>query len=259
MAYSKADKYGLVPVSKDDPSFQSNNAGSFVNLDMLDVHGLTGELIEKYNKNNDIGVIGSWFRQRKLDASEKHLQALFSLVTEVRKHSANLHEFKAQLVAQHSVLQYRIGTIIDEARFAMDRQRADHQLYLHGHDVERRKRELELERLRLENMLAALQVEKMQAEVALDQQKVALLGQKGALIEKIIGELNFQDINMKQVFVLIEMVKDSRTNADILTAEAQWQRMKAEANMAEAKAEQEQHQTQYKAWKMDQEMKIPNE
>lgn len=230
-----------------------------VNLDLLDVHKLVKDLASKYNENNDIGVIASWFRRRKLGATEKHLQSLLALVSEVRKHAGSLQEFKAQLVTQQVVLQHRIVAIIDEARFAVARQRSDHELYLLGNDVERQKRELELERIRLENMLAALDVEKKRAEVALDWQKVTLLEQKGVLIEKIISELNFQDLSMKQVFVLIEMVKESRSNADILTAEAQWERMKAEAREAEARADQEHHKTKYAGWKMEQEMKTPNE
>lgn len=230
-----------------------------VNLDFLDVHRLVKDLARKYNENNDIGVISSWLRRSSLNATENHLHSLLSLVSEVRRHSADLQEFKAQLVAQQSVLQYRIMAMVNEARNIVEKQKLDHASYVHTHEMEKQRRLLEIERLKLENAQIALQNEKLAAEVAQEWHKAKLLGLKVLLIQKINSELDFVNINMKQVFVLIEMIKESRTNADILNAEAQWERMKAEARQAEAKADQEHNNTKYSSWKMDQEMKTPNE
>ena len=274
MAYSDATKNRSFPAARDydmarpeggqvgqqaghlPPAYSASGVG----VDPLDVHGLVLDLIGKYNQNNDVGVIRGWFRRKcNLEPSERHLQSLGNLVAEVRNHAANLTEFRAQLISQQQVMEARVLELTEAARFAVEKQRSDHQLYLHQQDFERQRTEIELDRGRLENMMAAIQIEKMRAEVSQEKQKAILLGQKSVLIEKITSELDFTNLNMKQVFVLIEMVKESRSNADILNAEAQWERMKAEARQAEAQADQEQHKAKYANWKMEQEMKTPNE
>jgi hypothetical protein len=274
MAYSDATKKRLFPatrqydlaipeggeISQQDGHLPSAFSAPGVGVNPLDVHGLVLDLIGKYNQNNDVGVIRGWFRRKcNLEPTEKHLQSLGSLVAEVRNHAANLTEFRAQLISQQQVMEARVIELTEAAWFVVEKQRSDHQRYLQQQEYERQRAEIELDRGKLENIMAGVQIEKMRAEVSQEKQKVILLGQKSVLIEKITSELDFKNLNMKQVFVLIEMVKDSRSNADILTAEAEWERMKAEARQAEAQADQEQHKAKYANWKMEQEMKTPNE
>jgi len=222
-----------------------------VNLDHLGVHNLVSELTAKYNQNNDAGIISNWFERKKINSQEKRLQALSALVQEVRSHSNNLLEFKTELVTQQQRMEDLILLKTEESQFAVDRQREVHQTFVSGEETTRNEQLLKLERDRLDNARIEAENEKIFWEAQQNKQKSLLMGLRGKLIEKIIGELDFADINMKQVFVLIEMIKDTDTKADILTAEAQWEHLKAETEIKQAQADQENLNTEHKKWKFD--------
>ena len=82
---------------------------------------------------------------------------------------------------------------------------------------------------------------------------------RGKLISKIIEELNFSDINMKQVLVLIEMVKDASTPEDIMSVEAKLEHLKAEAKQKLAQAEQEETKADWEKYKFEQDSKPPDD
>lgn len=272
MAYSKATEEGRTPPvrkptreevaiitqaqAKAERSGNKARNGR-VDLDYLGVHSLVNELVVKYNQNNDVGIIRSWFRRNRVEAQDKHLTALSSFVGNVRRHASDLIEFKAQLMSQMEVLEYRITEIIEAAQFALDRQREEHQSFLIQKQAERKQILLELEKLQHSYDKLKWDAEKAKWEAEEIKQRARILELRGKLIEKIIQELQFADINMKQVFVLIEMIKESASDSDILGAEARWEQLKAEAKKTMAQADQEETESEWKKYKFEQDKKIP--
>lgn len=222
-----------------------------VNLNHLGVQNLVSELTVKYNQNNDIGIIRSWLGRNRIEGQEKHLQALSRLVQEVRSHASSLIEFKAELMTQQKKMEDLILFKLEESQFAIDRQREEHQTFLSQENSIRRENEIRQEREKLQNERIDAENKKIYWEGQQDRQKARLMELRGKLIEKITDELDFADINMKQVFILIEMIKDTHNKADILTAEAQWEHLKAEAEIKKAQADQENLNTEHQKWKFD--------
>lgn len=277
MAYTKAMKDGQLPARKptkeeielkerlaekgyktDLHAATRQNLSGMVNLDNLDVHRLTNELISKYNQNNDVGIIQSWFSRNKVKVQESHLQAVLSKVNHIREHSRSLIEYKAELMTQQQALENLIICKIEESEFSVERQREDHQTYLNQQAAERERVWLELDSLKNENDRAKYEAEKAKWEAEESKNKAWITELRGKLIEKIIDELKFSDINMKQVFVLIEMIKEADTDSDILGAEARWEQLKAEAKRTMAQADQEETRADWERYKFKQDSKKPD-
>ena len=265
MVYSKATKEGKIPVLK-KPTRQEielkkkmANKGYKVSLDPLDVHKLTNELIASYNQNNDVGVIRGWLRRNKVESQEKYITALLNKVRTIRESASTLVEYKAQLMSQQQVMESLIIGKIDEAQFAVDRQREEHQTFLDEQTAERERIWIELDRAKNENEKMKYEVEKAKWEAEEAKHRARIIELRGALIEKIKDEVKFSDINMKQVFVLIEMIKDATTDADIITAEARWEQLRAEAKKTSAQANQEETKADWERYKFEQDSKKPND
>ncbi len=263
MVYTKATKEGRLPVSR-KPTRQEieilkqSQSGQYqVDLNSLGVHSLVNELILKYNQNNDVGVIRSWLKRRKVEAQNQQLSSLFGLVTNIRENASDLVEFKAQLMSQQMVMGSRITAIIEEAKFAVDRQRQEQKTFIIRQAAEREQANLMLERLKHENEAARWQAEAARFEAEDLKQKARITELRGDLIAKIIRELSFAEINMKQVFVLIEMVKDASSRDDLFTADARWEQLKAEADKTQALADQEKTKADHERWKFEQDKKEP--
>ncbi len=119
---------------------------------------------------------------------------------------------------------------IEEAQLVVAEKVAQFETRIALHRVEVKRANLELENMQFQNEKARWEAEKVKYEAEEGKQKARIVALRGDLISKIIEELNFAEINMKQVFVLIEMVKDSQSPEDLLGAEAKWKQMKAQAS-----------------------------
>ena len=264
MAYTKATKENLLPTRKptrDEIELKKKmvKSGYKVDLNNLDVHTLTNELIAGYSQNNDIGIIRGFFRRNRVESQEKFIRALLNKVQAIRDSASTLIEYKAQLMSQQQVLESLIIGKIDEAQFAVDQQREEHQTFLDGQTAERERIWLELDRAKNENEKMKYEVEKAKWEAEEAKHRARIIELRGALIEKIKDEVKFSDINMKQVFVLIEMIKEATTDADIITAEARWEQLRAEAKKTSAQANQEETKADWERYKFEQDSKKPSD
>ena len=246
MAYTKATKDGLLPAVR--PSRQNtkdmqtlDGYDRHINLNNLDVHNLVAELTTKYNQNNDVGIIRNWFRRNKIESQDKHLQSLLSMVRQVREHSTDLIEFKANLMSQQQLLHHLITGKIEHAAFAVDRQREEHQTFLMHQVTERNRAIEELERIRIDN----------KHRIA----ETRLVNLRGDLIEKITKELDLDHISPPQAFVLIKALNQENTESDVFMAEGQLEQMKAEAKLKNAEARMAEQEAEYEKFKMNESMK----
>lgn len=252
---TKAEREGLMPVKGKTRTERLQR----VDLNYLDVHSLVNELCAKYNQRNDLGIIKSFFKRKKIEAQDKQLKALSSLVGNIRGHARDLVEFKAQMMTQQEVLTQRMVAIVEGEEFAVARQREEHQTFLSQQQAERERALLELDTLKYENEKAKWEAEKAKYEAEAEKNKAWIIELRGKLIDKIIGELKFHDINMKQVFVLIEMIKESVTDSDILGAEERWEELKAETRLKGAHADQEQTKADWEKYKFEEDKKGPQD
>ncbi|MFA7382857.1 MAG: hypothetical protein WC001_05355 [Desulfurivibrionaceae bacterium] len=221
-----------------------------VNLDNLDVHNLVSELVSKYNQNNDVGVIQSWFRRNRLEGQEKHLQALLRLVRQVREHSSDLLEFKARLISQREVLGNLIIQQVEESQFNVDRQREGHQTFIVQQEMERQRAHGEHVRIKLENDKVRLESERIIAENR-------LVELRGTLIEKITTELDMKNISPPQAFVLIKALNPNSKDSDVYMAQEALDKMKAEADIKRAEARKAGFEADHEEYKMKESQKTP--
>jgi hypothetical protein len=222
---------------------------SIQNLDELGVHGFVSYISEYHKRDIDVGVIRSWFRRKRLEAQGKHLDEIYNLVRKAREHTSNIVEFKAQLMTQQTRIDNLIIALEEESEMMVERQREEYETFLAGQENQRETYKLELDRLKYENERLKYEAEELKGRAEQEKQKARLIQLRGDLIEKITKDLDFSDINMKQVFVIIEMVKDSTSEADIITAEARWEQMKAEAKISEAEAQSKGYEAEQKGYK----------
>lgn len=278
MAISKFDKYGVSPkkalVSSEGVGLKKTEPDKFekydVDLSRLDVHVLTNELlIKRYNENNDTGLVKKFFKRLKINSQDRRLNAMLDLVRTIREHSNDIVEYKAHLASQQQVFEIIADGKIDEAELQMAEMRASYQSRTELVKIEAERArfeleksikmaELELERMKHENERARWEAEKIKYEAEEGKQQARIIELRGDLISTINDELNFADINMKQVFVLIEMVKNAGTPEDILGAEAKWEQMKAEARKSEALADQEETKADHAKFKFEFDKKGPS-
>lgn len=240
------------------PTVQQEEERSFVNLKKLDIHILTKELIEKYNQNNDTGIIQSFFRKKKFEGQEKMLDALLSITSSIRQHSNSLIEYKALLATQQDIFEIIAEGKIIEAELMAASRKAMLEIEVFRYQVEKEKAIAELDSLIIENSRARNEAEKIKYEAEEIKQRAKIVQLRGKLIEKITAELDFAHIDMKQVFVLIEMVKDIGAPQDIIAAEAKWEQLKAEAKKMMAQAEQEETKADWEKFKFNQDSKAPD-
>ena len=266
MAISKFDKYGVSPeramvgsTGDESNSHDMPDQGKYnVDLSRLDIHVLTNDLlIKRYNENNDDGIIRSFFKRLNIKSQDKRLGAMLDLVKTVREHSDSLIEYKAHLATQQKVFEIIADGKIQEARLMTLVKLEEYETLIATQRSDRKKLDLELDNLKIQNDHAHWEAEKAKYDAGEAKQNARITELRGDLISKIIGELNFADINMKQVFVLIEMVKETQSPEDLLGAEAKWEQMKAEARKAEAQADQEQTKADYDQFKFKYETKEP--
>lgn len=224
---------------------------SLVNLNKLDVHVLTKELIEKYNQNNDTGIIKSFFQKKKVEGQEKALDALLDLIRTIRQNSNSIIEYKAHLAIQQDLFEIIAEGKITEAELMAAKTKAMLEADLFRQQLDKEKAQAELDSMLIENKRAEHEAEK----VSVGNRIMSL---RGDLIEKIIKELDFANLDMKQVFVLIEMVKEVGANDDLFAAEARWEQLKAEAKKTNAQADQEVTKADWEKFKFEQESKPPN-
>ncbi|MFA6011914.1 MAG: hypothetical protein WC799_18120 [Desulfobacteraceae bacterium] len=238
---------------------------SVENVDQLNISTFVDELGVELYKGVTAGRLSNWFRRKNIETREKTLNSLLSLVESAKRSAESLQDFKARLLRERHIIALEIKKVIEEHYLAIKRQQDD---YSHGkfmQSAERKKVLHDLERVQIENEILKQKIRedmykadalKWHAEDARNKSMITEL--RGKLISKIIDEMKFADINMKQVFVLIEMIKDSTTGNDIFGAEAKWEQMKAEAKRAMAQAEQEQTRAEFERFKFEDEKIKPN-
>ena len=225
------------------PLPNTGNSSSFSGLKPYNINSssLIAELADQYGKNNDLGVIRSWFRKNRHNANEKHLEALLSRISHLRTHAQSLSDFKAELLTQADRFDLEITRVVEAAENAVDRQREEHKTFLVLQKKEREQAHAELARMKLENN-----------RVSLESRLITL---RGNLIEKITNELDLNNISPPQAFVLIKVLNQESTESDIFMAEGQLEQMKAEAKLKNAEAKMAEQEAKYEGFKMEENMK----
>ncbi len=262
---------------KPDSDYFSGNSGlssfedelrefcSVENVDQLNVNTFVNDLGAELYRGVKAGLISNWFRRIKIESSEATMNRLYSLVESAKRNAESLQDFKARLLRERHIIALEIKRVVEEHYLAIKRQQDDYQHNKFMQSAERKKILNDLERAQIDNEIhkqqirvATYQADELRWQAEDARNKAMITEMRGKLISKIIDEMKFADINMKQVFVLVEMIKDSTTQNDILGAEAKWEQLKAEAKRAMAQAEQEQTRADWEKFKFEDEKVKPN-
>ncbi|KKK99151.1 hypothetical protein LCGC14_2635620 [marine sediment metagenome] len=81
-----------------------------------------------------------------------------------------------------------------------------------------------------------LDIEQMKQDIGITKENINFLKFRNKLADKIIEGIDITDMDMKQVFVLIEMLKEASNENDLLITEAKARELGAEARKKEAEA-----------------------
>ena len=108
-----------------------------VDLDRLDVHELTQSLIDNYSRNQDTGIIASWLGRKKFEGQQKKLQAFNAVVREVREHSRNLQEYKAELLNREYIFPLIMQGQLLKAQQELELLREQHRTRMYNEQIER--------------------------------------------------------------------------------------------------------------------------
>lgn len=124
-SHSRGESMLPVPWDSNMPVMNLGSSTHQLNLD-----GLIGELVHRYSKSGDVGVIRSWFRRKKIEANNNALRALGEHVQILRQQSGDVLEFKAHLLSQTEVLQALVIGYIVDARGTVEVKRAEYEVTL---------------------------------------------------------------------------------------------------------------------------------
>jgi len=234
MAYTKAEKEGLVPLSRTG----NQDITVEINSQYLDYERLITELSQTYLKPQMAqGIISNWFSRRKIESQDRKLAALLSLVKNIREHSTSLIDFKEHLISRQMEIHYFLIGKKQQLEFEITEAQEANQTVIATHQSEALKRQYEAEALRLENEWK---------KMLIDQQKYQnrLMELRGNMLARLIDEINLQDIDLKLVMMLEQLIKDYEPKGNILTVEGQYDKLKAEALGITMEAERKRHEAE---------------
>lgn len=271
----ESDYQDLNNISNQDYFNSSSNLESFEdemrefcsvdNVDQLNINTFVNELGDELYKGVTDGIISNWFRRLNIGFREKTLISLNDLISRAKQSAESLQDFKGRLLRERHIIALEIKKVVDAHYLAIKKQQDEYQHGKFMQSAERKRVIQDLNRLGIENSILEQKIRedmyradelKWKAEDM--KNKTVITALRGKLISKIIDEMTFSDINMKQVFVLIEMVKDVTSGEDIIGAEAKWDQLKAEAKRTMAQAEQEETKAQWEKFKFEDEKVKPN-
>ncbi|MFZ2403905.1 MAG: hypothetical protein WAW41_02135 [Methylobacter sp.] len=188
---------------------------SQVDLDHLDVHDLTQSLIDNYNRNQDTGILASWFGRKKFEGQQKKLAAFNAVVREVREHSRNLQEYKAELLNRQYIFPLIMQGQMFEVKQAIELMREQHKTAMHREDIDRRKT---FEQLRT---------------AVLSNDSIDIINQ---LKRKIVSDIDINNISPHVATLIRDIINPNMSSDQLLNALGQYENIKAESDIRKQEA-----------------------
>jgi len=188
---------------------------SQVDLDRLDVHELTQSLIDNYSRNQDTGIIASWLGRKKFEGQQKKLAAFNAVVREVREHSRNLQEYKAELLNRQYIFPLIMQGQMLEAQQAIELMREQHKTAMHREDIDRRKTFEELRTAVLHN------------------DSIDIINQ---LKKKIVNEVDINSISPHVATLIRDIINPGMSSDQLLNALGQYENIRAESDIRKQEA-----------------------
>lgn len=216
MVYTKGDKDGIPVVSgvvtsaKDIPQFD---------LSRLNMVQVVQELSEIMNKPNPKSRLAKWWQNKHIPHDRERIDFLESYLASVRRINQETVNLQSELFLSQAVIENTILGYTQQAKFKMELQLKEHE-----YNLNHLKKMMEVE---------DLTTERMKAEIDQLKTSTQLTGMQVRLLDKIIGELDLNNISPGMAFVLIKsMNPNADANVDFasqqLILEQQIERMKAE-------------------------------
>jgi len=239
MVYTKATKDGLIPYS--GAVTRKENLPQF-DLSKINVVQLAQDLSRQIQTPQPKGWLSKWWTNKKLPYDNDRIGHLTDYVRRVREINSEITEMQYQLYIQPKVLENLIQGYELEAMRQADIQVAEHERQI-AEINEQRKRDEE------ETLLLKAQVNKAVNEAR-------MVGLQADLLDKIITELDINNITPEQAFVLVKALNpEASANVDFasqqLMLEAQIDRMKAETLKKKYEAEREAQQSRLEKYDVD--------
>lgn len=206
-----------------------------LNIPELSLDNLVYELHKTINTGKWV-IFKGWQNTRlQLDAQRqdwiiKHIQNLKLSVEEMAK-------TKAAIILSRQMVEDLIAGYYQEARQKFELSAQQHLTALKQEYEYRRRMDDEalMREMKIQEQSFINQQLKWTAE--LEKQKSELARLRAELAQKIISEFSFKNIDARQVFVIIEMLKEATSQSGIMEADAKWEMLKEQARQEKSKAD----------------------
>ena len=91
-----------------------------------------------------------------------------------------------------------------------------------------------------------LEVKKLEEEIRQESARANFLELRTEIANNIKKEMKFNQLDMKQVLVIIEMLKEATSERDLFAAEARWKQAMAEADKTKAETSKIKQEVRFK-------------
>lgn len=233
MVYTKASKEGRLPVRKDSPLMKETSVFDLAQLDLL---SLAQELQTTIQSKRWVLFKGWSVERARLDAERQGW-----IIEQIRNLSIATEELartKANLFLHEQMIQDLINGYYYEAeKRAIER----------ANEIERIKKEHEdhLQRIDDQAESRALENERVRSEIKQMRANIRLTELQGELLSKVIREMDVDNINPSQAFLLVkalnpkgEQETDFHAKQEMLNEELEKMRVENEKLKQEARKEQ---------------------
>jgi hypothetical protein len=206
-----------------------------LNIPELSLDNLISELHKTVNSGKWV-IFKGWQNKRlELDADRqnwiiRHIQNLGLTAEELAK-------TKASIILSSQMVADLVEGYYEEARQKFELSAQQHLTALKQEHDNRRKMDDEavMRQLLIQEKSFLNQSLKWQAEEQKYNSDLAKLRAK--LAGKIIDEFSFKNIDARQVFIIIEMLKEASNQSNIMEADAKWEMLKEQARQEKSKAD----------------------
>lgn len=244
-----------------------------IKIELPEIKLLTEYLISEYNQGVNDGLIGGWFRRKKIEAKQQTIGALTQTVRMIHENSTSLQEYQVHLLTYQEKLYLICQGKILEGRIALDKLKQEHLTYIAKQEAERERIKFELDRMQILNERELIENRRLEAIAEKEswlamqeKERYHLLQLRGEVIRKIkdeyqLGKVTIQDVQLMMTLLMEVRIDPHMFTADLLYEQikASVRRMNAEAESAREDARTKRTERQYKEWKYKENRQAPDE
>lgn len=206
-----------------------------LDIPALNLDNLIYELQKTVNSGRWI-VFKGWQNTRlQLDAQRQSW--IIQQIKNLGLTAEEMAKTKASIILNPQIVEDLVEGYYEEARRKFELATQQHLTALKQEHEYRQRMDDEAMMRQLKIQEQSFLNQQIKWEAEFQRQKSQLAGLRAELARKIIDEFSFKNIDARQVFIIIEMLKEASTQANIMEADAKWEMLKEQARQEKSKAD----------------------